>query len=130
MEYLSQYKYTITYINSECNTVMDAFSHLPDSINDKPSILLTTSVFTIQSDLKIITHIKTGYQEDPWCIGILDDLKRGVINTKLHITLKHGLLFIGTCLIIQKYKQLHEQLFQLMHNNLGHFGMEKSYANL
>jgi len=126
MEYLSQYEYTITYINSKCNTVADALSHLPDSIDDELSILLTTSVFTIKSDLKLITHIKNGYREDPWCIGILDDLKQGIIDAKLHITLKHGLLFVGTHLIIPKYKQL----FQLAHNNLEHFGMEKSYTNL
>jgi len=33
-------------------------------------------------------------------------------------------------LVIPKYKDLREQLFQLAHDNLGHFGVEKSYANL
>ena len=75
MEYLSQYEYTITYINGKCNTVADVLSHLPDSIDNKLSILLTTSVFTIKSNPKLITRIKNRYWEDPWCIGILDDLK-------------------------------------------------------
>jgi len=48
----------------------------------------------------------------------------------LNISLKHGLLFIGHQLIIPKYKNLREQLFQLVHDNLGHFGAEKSYTNL
>ena len=130
MEYFSQYKYTITYINGKHNTVADGLSHLPDSIDNELSILLTTSVFTVKSNLKVITCIKNGYQEDPWCIGILDDLKWGIIDAKLHITIKNGFLFVRTCLIIPKYKQLCEQLFQLAHDNFRHFGTEKSYENL
>jgi hypothetical protein len=53
-----------------------------------------------------------------------------VINAKLNIALKHNLLFIGNWLVIPKYKNLREKLFQLAHDNLGHFGAEKSYANL
>ena len=32
--------------------------------------------------------------------------------------------------MIPKYKNLRERLFQLAHDNLGHFGTEKSYGNL
>jgi len=88
------------------------------------------AVFSIQSDLKLITRIKNGYRTDPWCIGILEDLKQGMLDSKLNITLKHSLLFIGSRLVIPKYKNLREQLFQLAHDNLGHFGTTKSYANL
>lgn len=130
MEYMSQYEYSITYIHGERNTVADALSRLPDSINEQPLCIIAASVFTIESDPRLITRIKNGYRADPWCIGILDDFKQGVVDMKLHIALKHGLLFIGIRMIIPKYKHLWEHLFQLMHDNLGHFSAEKSYTNL
>jgi hypothetical protein len=46
------------------------------------------------------------------------------------ITLRDGLLFIGSQLIIPKYKNLREHLYQLAHDNLEHFGADKSYAAL
>jgi Integrase zinc binding domain len=93
-------------------------------------VVVVAAVFSIHSDPKLITRIKNGYRSDPWCLGILDDLKRGMVDSKLNIVLKHGLLFIGQRLVIPKYKDLRERLFQLAHDNLGHFGAEKSYANL
>jgi hypothetical protein len=130
MEYLSQYEYSITYINGEKNTVADALSRLPDSMDEKEPTFVTASVFEIRSDPKLIVRIKKGYRQDPWCKGILDNRKHGMLDAKLNITRKHGLLFIGSRLIIPKYKHLQEHLFQLAHDNLGHFGIEKSYANL
>ena len=130
MEYLSQYEYNITYINGNCNTVADTLLQLPDSVDDEPLVITAASVFAISSNPKIIKWIKHGYQVDPWCRGILHDMKRIMLDAKLNITLKHGLLFIGNCLIIPKYKNLQEQLFQLAHDNLRHIGSEKSYAAL
>jgi len=40
------------------------------------------------------------------------------------------MIFIGNRLIIPKHKDIHENLFCLAHNNLGHFGTEESYAML
>ena len=130
MEYLSQYEYTITYINGEKNTVADTLSRLPDSIDEKELQLTTAAIFEVRSDPKLIQRITKGYRVDPWCSNILNNLNRGVLDNKLNITLKHGLLFIGSWLIIPKYKHLRKHLFQLAHDNLGHFGTEKSYANL
>lgn len=121
MEYLSQYKYSITYINGDWNTVADVLSRLPDSVDTTTPPLIISAIFLIQSDPKLITQIKNGYCTDPWCLGMLDDLKRGMLDNKLKISLKHGLLFIGARLVIPKYKNLWEGLFQLAHNNLGHF---------
>jgi hypothetical protein len=39
-------------------------------------------------------------------------------------------LFIGQHLVIPKHNRLQESLFQLAHDNLGHFGTEKSYDSL
>lgn len=60
----------------------------------------------------------------------MDDLKHGVVDPKLDITFKNGLLFVGGRLIIPKYKDLCEQLFRLTHDHLGHFRGEKSYRLL
>ena len=75
MEYLSQYKYTITYINRNRNTVVDTLLRLPDSVDNNTPVITATAVFSIQSDPKLITRIKNSYRTDPWCIGILEDLK-------------------------------------------------------
>lgn len=128
MEYLSQYEYTITYINGNWNTVADALSWLPNSIDEVCTTV--AAVFSISSDPKVIAWIKNGYCADPWCRGILDNIKCSMLDSKMNISLHHGLLFIGTCLIIPKYKNLQENLFQLTHDNLGYFGSEKSYASL
>lgn len=130
MEYLSQYEYTITYINGDRNTVADALSRLLDTVEAQPGVVDVASVFSIESDPKLIRRMKKGYHIDSWCKGVLQDLKVGVLNVKLDIALKDGLLFMGRRLIISWYKHLHEHLFQLAHDNLGHFGMSKSYASL
>jgi hypothetical protein len=130
MEYLSQYEYTIMYINGERNTVAVALSLLPDTIDNPPASLSIASIFTIESDPQLIRRVKKGYRHDSWCSNILDDMKRGVIDKKLQITLQHRLLFIGSRLIIPKYKNLREHLFQLAHDNLGPFGADKLYSAL
>ena len=95
MEYLSQFKYSITYINGHKNTVADGLSRLLDLVDMETPVVVVAAVFSIHSDPKLITRIKNGYCSDPWCLGILDDLKRGMVDLKLNIILKHGLLFIG-----------------------------------
>jgi hypothetical protein len=88
------------------------------------------SIFMIISDPKVIRCIKRGYHHNTWCAAILNDLQHGVVDKKLNTTLQHGLLFIGSRLIIPKYKNLQEHLYQLAHNNLRHFSAEKSYSVL
>jgi hypothetical protein len=128
MEYLSQYEHSITYIKGEDNTVADALSQLP--IDKAAGPLAVTATFTIENDPKLFSKIRKGYTHNTWCAGILDDLKRGVIDSKLDIKLKNGLLFVGSRLVIPKYLDLREQLFRLAHDHLGHFGGEKTYASL
>jgi hypothetical protein len=48
----------------------------------------------------------------------------------LDISSWNGLIFIRSRLIIPNNKQLHENLFHLAHDNLGHFGTDKSYNAL
>lgn len=81
MEYLSQYEHSITYIKGEDNTMADALSRLP--IDETPEPLPITATFTIENDPKLFNKIHKGYSHDTWCTGILDDLNRGVIDSKL-----------------------------------------------
>jgi Integrase zinc binding domain len=74
--------------------------------------------------------MKKGYRQDSWCKSILKDLKKGTLDEKLQISMKNSLLFTGRPLIVPRYKHLHEDLFRLAHDNLGHFGSDKSYASL
>ncbi|RDB23205.1 Transposon Tf2-9 polyprotein [Hypsizygus marmoreus] len=129
MEYLSQYEYSINYISGDLNTVADALSRLPDSI-DTPSFPVVCPVFEIRSDPSILADIKEGYSSDTWCKSLITDLEKGLVDTKLEISLSDGLLFIGQRLIIPRFKDLRENLFRLAHDNLGHFGGNKTYLTL
>jgi Integrase zinc binding domain len=46
------------------------------------------------------------------------------------ITNSNGLLYIGSRLVILRYGDIRENLFQLTHDSLGHFGADKSYGSL
>ena len=125
MEYMSQYDCNIHYINGDDNCIADALSRLPVTAKAKPHIV--GSIFEIRSDPSFIRDIKDGYHMDPWCKALATDLARGIINQKLDITSRNGLIFISSQLIIPNNKQLQENLFCLAHGNLGHFGTDKSY---
>ena len=42
----------------------------------------------------------------------------------------NGLWYLGTRLLIPRVGDIREQLYCLAHDTLGHFGSDKSYANL
>ena len=128
MEYMSQYDCTIHYINGDDNCVADALSRLPDSVDENPSVI--SSIFEIRTDPSLIQDIKEGYHIDPWCKALAHDLSHGITDNKLGISSRNGMIFLGNRLIIPKHKNLRENLFRLAHDNLGHFGAEKSYATL
>jgi hypothetical protein len=124
MEYMSQYDCTIQYINGDDNCVADALSRLPNTVDNQPNII--AGIFEVKSDPSFPRDIKDGYQTDPWCKALAVDLARGVVDHKLDITSRNGLIFIGSRLMIPNNKRLRENLFHLAHNNLGHFGGDKS----
>ena len=128
MEYMSQYDCTIHYINGDDNCVADALSRLPDSVDNESHVV--GGIFEIRSDPSFSKDIKEGYHTDPWCKTLATDLARGVVDMKLDIKSQNGLIFIGSRLIIPNNKQLRENLFRLAHDNLGHFGTDKSYHAL
>ena len=81
MEYLSQYEYSIMYINRKENTVADTLLQLPDLVDENAPVISTAAVFEIWSDPKLINQIKKGYHVDSWCNGILQDLNHEMLDT-------------------------------------------------
>ena len=132
MEYLSQYEYSIHYISGEFNCIADAFSCYPKTIarNIPPPALPIASIFKVNSDPAFLDNIHTGYKHNIWCSRLISDPKNKKLDYKLNITLQNGLLFTKNCLIIPYFKGLYEQIFCLAHDNLGHFGGDKTYENL
>jgi len=137
MEYLSQYDYTLNYISGELNTVADALSCYPDwpsplvdaAASPCPPLSIN-AIFEVNSDPSFLDDIWKGYDHDPWCIHIVNNFKAGKLDTKFDISIKDGHLFIKNWLVIPRYKCLREQIFHLTHDNLGHFGKDKTYANI
>ncbi|GLB33343.1 putative retrotransposable element tf2 155 kda protein type 1-like [Lyophyllum shimeji] len=125
MEFLSQYDYEITYIKGKDNTVADALLQLPESYDEPEPI---APVWTWTDDGEIVNDLKKGYEEDHWTKKILDDHRIGLTHAGFDVV--DGLLYAGGRLIVPKYKALRENLFRAAHDNLGHFGGEKSYASL
>jgi hypothetical protein len=133
MEFLSQFDYSILYINGPDNTVADALSRLPDTVDEPtPSTtpVVVAAVFNVLEDPLVLADIKAGYTSDTWCAGILSDMRKKLVDPKLDFQLRDGLLFIGDRLIVPKHKDLRERLFRLAHDQMGHFGGEKTYENL
>jgi RNase H-like domain found in reverse transcriptase/Reverse transcriptase (RNA-dependent DNA polymerase)/Integrase zinc binding domain len=123
-EFLAQYNHMIVCIPGDSNTVADALSRLPDTVDDV-SPLPIAATLSIQTNSALIKSIKSGYEEDPFCskVSRTDKSIDG-------IEWKNGLLYIGNHLVIPRIGTLCEDLFRLAHDNLGHFGFEKSYASL
>lgn len=65
------------------------------------------------------------YQMDPWCHKLLST-SRGMPN----LTEKDCLWFMGQCLIVPVGCGMHEEIFRLAHDNLGHLGFFKSYKSI
>ena len=92
--------------------------------------LLITAYTGFRRISRLSSHFWEGYQCDPWWKNIPNNKKKSLVDNKLNISLKHGLLFIGQHLVIPQHGNLREHLFHLAHDSLGHFRVEKSYAAL
>lgn len=107
---------------------------LPDScwsgacaLADVPDLDAIASTLSITSDDSLLTSIREGYSADSWC----KDLPSMSSSLPLvHRDPTSKLWFLGDRLIIPRVGSIREELFRLAHDNLGHFGFDKSYATL
>ena len=130
MEFLLQYNTPINYIPGENSCVADALSCLPN-----PSLFTVTSIFDstkncltiskLKLDTEILNAIKSGYATDPFVNKLTS------VSTSMDfIQQNNGFWFIKDRLIIPDVKHVHEALFHLAHNSMGHFRTGKSLASL
>ena len=132
-EFMSQYEMAITYIRGEDNCVADALSQLPpNTFPDEHTTIWSPhehwktpicAVLSIATDISVLASIKEGYDSDPFCQRLA---WTGVPGAQFI----NGLWYVGDRLVIPCTGNIHENLFRLAHDTLGHFGMDKSYAAL
>ena len=80
---------------------------------------------TISAVLSITyLSIKSGYNLDPYCIHLAKN------NNIPGTHLLNGLWYVGDHLVIPQIGDLQENLYCLVHDLLGHFRADKSYASL
>jgi hypothetical protein len=103
MEFLSQYEFKIIYIPGEDNTCADALSRT--EFDDTTSI---APILSISADEEILTCIKTGYLEDPWCKKLLESKP-----CPDGISVVDGLLYVGDRLAVPQVNDIRELLFNL-----------------
>ncbi|RXW17191.1 hypothetical protein EST38_g8660 [Candolleomyces aberdarensis] len=87
-------------------------------VDDRKSIRLSIDDDFIQS----MIH---GYTLDPWCQK-LADAAVGIQN----LCSRDGLWYLNDRLLVPDAPGLHETVFQLAHDALGHFGFQKAYKAL
>ncbi|THG93543.1 hypothetical protein EW026_g7717 [Hermanssonia centrifuga] len=142
-EFMSQYDYTITYIAGVDNAPADAMSRKP-----QPPPLITPvgaiSALKIRCDPDWISAVKAGYNDDSWCLRLLDSLwdsvaqhavgpeatgisaieafERGWLDTRERngIAVRFGLLYVGDQLVVPRAGSLREDVFKLAYDSLGH----------
>jgi len=133
---MSQFEMSIYYVKGEENTVVDALSRLPveeltnetespvpwhDAWLNNNSINVTLS---IGADESFLHDVKEGHIED----NFAKKLMAGLTIPGVHED--HGLWYVGNRLVIPRTGSCGEDLFQLAHNSMGHFGADKVYTTL
>lgn len=131
-ELLSQFDITIVYIRGEDNTVVDVLSRMPVNGYPDETVLtthevwganVTATVLQLQVDGTVMKEIIARYEEDEFAIRTLATNMPGIGKV-------NGLLYVGSQLIIPHVRDIQEHLFQLVHDCLEHFSMDKSYTAL
>ena len=133
---MSQYEMNIVYIHGEDNCVADTLSRVPEgAFPDEPAATSALpvlhdawrhhigAVLSIMTNRSVLESIKDGYKSDDFCIRLAQN---GVPGAQLI----NDLWYIGDHLVIPRTGDIRENLFRLAHDTLGHFGADKSYANL
>jgi RNase H-like domain found in reverse transcriptase/Integrase zinc binding domain len=109
------------FFSSEDNQIFSLVAMLSD-INPTPKHIMT---LFISADQEFLTSLLKGYEEDTWTQTLIS-----AAPSMPNLKCQDGLCFLENRLIIPNAGQLWETLFCLAHNNLGHFGFDKSYKAL
>jgi hypothetical protein len=130
MEFLSQYDTTIRYLLGEKNCAANALSRLLDpAITTIASIFATTQNRKIRSRFEledtILDEIKQGYDTDPHTVKLI-----GASIGMPNVQQKDGFWFIDDHLVVPNGRNVHETLFRIAHDKLGHFSSPKTYEAL
>ena len=105
----------------EDNHIVGLVSSLSDG-TCAPKRPLTLS---ISADQDFLSLLRKGYEEDSWTRS-LSLAAPGMPNLRC----TDGLWFLDDRLVVPNSGHLRETLFRLAHDNLGHFGFDKSYEAL
>ena len=84
------------------------------------------ATFSITADRTLLGQIKNGYKDNCWVQETLAKAKESIPG----IQHANRLWYIGERLIVLHARDIWETLFHLVHNVLGHFGFDKTYAAL
>jgi len=122
-EFLAEYDFDIRYVKGGENTVVDALSRMPVNGNDE--VGLTAATMAVLVDTQLSNDIRAGYETDAFCQRILKNR-----DSFPAIKVVDGLIYIGSRLVVPRVGSIREQLFQMAHDALGHFGADKTYATL
>jgi hypothetical protein len=130
MELMSQYDATIHYLLGDKNCAADTLSHLPDlALTTIAALLNPEGTWKIRTRFEledaILEEIRTGYAEDPFTKKLISATP-GIPN----IHQEENFWFINNHLVVPNSKNIRETLFRLAHNQLGHFGLPKTYGSL
>ncbi|KIK06087.1 hypothetical protein K443DRAFT_3393 [Laccaria amethystina LaAM-08-1] len=79
----------------------------------------------ITADTTFLEAVKSRYAEDSWC----KSLPSAALSWP-SLVFRDGLWFVSDRLIIPCTGNLHETLFILAHNVLGHYSFDKTYGSL
>jgi hypothetical protein len=124
----------IVYIPREDNMVADALSRVcdgafpsktMDSLTSQTNIHGVNATLSIMTNTSILREIQDRYQNDKFCKRVMDPS-----FAMQGFTCANNLWYIGDQLIIPRTGTIRKDLFRLVHDNSGHFGVDKSYAKL
>ena len=140
---MADFDYKIIYIQGEDNSAVDALSRMPD---EEPSTVFTTCALaqtrspspwpsqvpsamtlTISANKSLLISIKEGYSTNNFCMQIHEGIQAGSVPGAQE---ENRLIYIGGRLVIPCELKIHELMYHLAHNTLGHFGFDKSYESL